>query len=144
LLALLLRITGKLKPAVAGTAIFVLLMRHPAFVGDGNFTESYALLPQVAGLAMGYHFLTRPNARSAFWFGAAGALAFLIKPTTIGITVAFVPALILTRHPMLWRRPSRSTSAAELTCSYLVAGTQPLRAKEKATARVTNRCARRG
>jgi 4-amino-4-deoxy-L-arabinose transferase-like glycosyltransferase len=104
LLALLLRITGKLKPAVAGTAIFVLLMRHPAFVGDGNFTESYALLPQVAGLATGYHFLTRPNARSAFWFGAAGALAFLIKPTTIGITVAFVPALILTRHPMLWRR----------------------------------------
>ena len=86
------------RQSLFGAAVFALMMRHPAFIGDGNFTESYALLPQIAGLYVGYHFLNEPRYRYGLALGALGALALLIKPTTIGFALAFVPAIPVA-HP---------------------------------------------
>ncbi len=92
--------------APAATYLFVLLARHPIMLHDVNFTESYALLPQVLVFLAGYRFLRRPGARWAFLIGLSASLAFLLKQTTIGGTLAFIPALVLVGHPAV-RAPQR-------------------------------------
>lgn len=92
-----------------GTVILVVLARHPGLVSDVNFTEPYALLPQVVVLAAGYQFLRKPDSRLGFLIGFASGMAFLIKQTTIGVALAFFPAIVLTHHPVMrgqdrWRR----------------------------------------
>jgi len=84
-----------------GTIILVILARHPGLVSDVNFTEPYALLPQVIVLAAGYQFLRRPSYRLAFVIGFASGAAFLIKQTTVGVALTFIPAILLTRHPVM-------------------------------------------
>lgn len=86
------------RVALVITALFVLLARHPIIIHDVNFTETYALLPQVLVFTLGYRFLQRPDVRVAVLIGLCASLAFLIKQTTIGGALAFVPALLLSRH----------------------------------------------
>jgi hypothetical protein len=90
----------------AAALVFVLLARHPEYVWDTNFTESYALLPQVLVFVTGYRFMRQPDCRRAFWIGLAASAAFLIKQTTIGVALAFVPAVLISRHPLI-RDPRR-------------------------------------
>lgn len=98
----LLRRVYQRRPEVwIGPLILVLLARHPALVNDTNYTEPYALLPQVAVLAAGYQLLRDPRPRWAFIIGFAAAVALLIKQTTIGVALAFIPALLLSRHPIV-------------------------------------------
>jgi NADH:ubiquinone oxidoreductase subunit 3 (subunit A) len=87
--------------ALLGMTSFVLLSRYPGMVMDGNFTESYALLPQIICLATGYQFLTQPTYRQGILFGLSACLAFLTKQTTIGVALAFLPALLISRHTIL-------------------------------------------
>jgi len=100
----LARFPARIAPLAAG--LFVILARHPLMLHDVNFTESYALLPQVLVFLAGYRFLRRPGARWAFLIGFSASLAFLLKQTTIGGSLAFIPALLLMRHPAV-RSPRR-------------------------------------
>jgi hypothetical protein len=95
--------------AWGGTLIVILLARHPGLVSDVNFTEPYALLPQAIVYYQGYHFLRQPSYRRAFIIGFAAGAAFLIKQTTIGVALAFLPAVWMCQHPVLhirrvWRQ----------------------------------------
>lgn len=88
------------------TALFVLLARHPLMLHDANFTESFALLPQVFVFLAGWRFLRRPGMGWALAIGLSASLAFLLKQTTVGGALAFIPALVLVRHPVV-RSPLR-------------------------------------
>ncbi|MCC6799555.1 MAG: glycosyltransferase family 39 protein [Anaerolineae bacterium] len=94
----------RVAPVAAG--LFVVLARHPLVLHDVNFTESYALLPQVLVFLLGYRFLRRPTIRWAFLIGLSASLAFLLKQTTVGGALALIPALMLMRHPVV-RAPQR-------------------------------------
>jgi len=98
---LLRQLYGDRAETWIGPLILVLLTRHPALVSDTNFTEPYALFPQMLVFATGYQFLRNPGSRWGFAVGFAAGLAFLIKQTTVGVALAFVPAIMITRHPVL-------------------------------------------
>ncbi len=83
-----------------GALIFILLARHPLLVEDTNFTELYALLPQAIVFVAGFQLLRRAEWRWALLFGFAAGVAFLIKQTTVGVALAFVPAVLLSGHPL--------------------------------------------
>lgn len=91
-----------------GTLSLVLLTRHPILVEDTNFTEVYALLPQVLCLVAGYQFFRHPRHRWGFLIGLSVGLAFLIKQTTVGVAFTFIPALLISRHPVI-QTPRRWT-----------------------------------
>lgn len=84
-----------------GPLLLVLFVRHPGLISDVNFTEPYALLPQVIVFAAGYQFLRTPGYRLGFLIGFAAAIALLIKQTTIGVALMFLPAILISRHPIL-------------------------------------------
>ena len=73
---------------------------------DANFTEPFALLPQVFVFLAGWRFLRRPGMGWALAIGLSASLAFLLKQTTVGGALAFIPALVLVRHPVV-RSPLR-------------------------------------
>lgn len=100
----LARFPTRVAPLAAG--LFVLLARHPLMLHDVNFTESYALLPQVLVFLAGYRFLKSPGIGWAVAIGLSASLAFLLKQTTVGVALAFIPALVLVRHPVV-RAPQR-------------------------------------
>ncbi len=83
-----------------GALMFVLLARHPALVSDTNFTEVYALLPQVLVFIAGYQFMRRQRYSTSFLIGLAASMTFLMKQTTIGVALMFIPALLLSGHPV--------------------------------------------
>lgn len=101
---LLQRIYRHQAEAWTGTLILVLLARHPGLVPDTNFTEPYALLPQVIVFAAGYQFLREPRYGWCFLIGFAAAAAFLIKQTTVGVALTFIPAILISGHPVIHRR----------------------------------------
>lgn len=96
---LMLALFRRLSVVLAGTAAFVLLARHPDFAADSNFTETYALLPQVLVFVLGYAFMRRPSAGWAALVGLSAAAVFLYKVTAVGAMLMAVPALVLARHP---------------------------------------------
>lgn len=97
---------GRRMLAWVGALTLVLMARNPALVSDTNFTEVYALLPQVLCFVAGYQFYRHPSWRWAFAVGLAAGAAFLFKQTTIGGALAFIPATLLARHPVI-RSPRR-------------------------------------
>lgn len=101
LFALLSQVYEQRRMAWIGAGAFALLVRHPGLVSDTNFTEVYALLPQVICLWAGYQFLSRPERRWALLVGFSAGLAFLTKQTTVGMALAFIPAILLSRHEIL-------------------------------------------
>jgi 4-amino-4-deoxy-L-arabinose transferase-like glycosyltransferase len=108
-----------------GPVLLILFVRHPGLISDVNFTEPYALLPQVVILAAGYQFLRQPSYRLGFLIGFASGVALLIKQTTVGGALMFVPAILISRHPVLgtparWRWLTVIV-AGGLTCLGLVA-----------------------
>ncbi len=115
---LLRHMTRRRLVAAVGSAVFVLLARHPGFASGGNFTESYALLPQVLCLALGYAFLVRPGLRNGFAVGLAASLVFLVKQTSVGVVFAFLPALLLSGHPVI-RAPRRAAWLAAIVAGGL-------------------------
>ncbi len=84
-----------------GPLLLILFVRHPGLVSDVNFTEPYALLPQMVVFAAGYQFLRRPNYRRGFLIGFAAAIALLIKQTTIAGALMLIPAVLIARHPVI-------------------------------------------
>ena len=97
---LLKQLYGTRAETWIGALIFILLARHPLLVEDTNFTELYALLPQTVVFVAGFQLLRRPEWRWAVLLGFAAGVAFLIKQTTVGVALAFVPAVLLSGHPL--------------------------------------------
>lgn len=91
------------RPVLAwiGALLVLGFARHPGLVSDINFTEPYALLPQMTVWVAGYQFLRKPRALPAFLIGFATGAAMLFKQTTIGVALAFIPAIVLTAHPVM-------------------------------------------
>jgi 4-amino-4-deoxy-L-arabinose transferase-like glycosyltransferase len=87
--------------AVVGVIAFVLVAHTPFLSEGGSFlTEGFALLPQAIVLAAGLKFMETPRLGWCIVIGLASALAAMTKLTTIGITLAFIPALVVTWHPV--------------------------------------------
>ena len=101
---LLRQVYGERSEAWIGPVILISLTRHPTLVSDINFTEPYALLPQVLVLAAGYQFLRQPRSYWGFVMGFAAGAAFLIKQTTVGGALMFIPAVLISRHVVLGTR----------------------------------------
>ena len=92
------------RPGFGGTLLFLFQAHHYVLNGAGNFSELYALLPQVVCLIAGYRFLEQPRARWVLLLGASAGIAFLFKQNTVGVALAAVPALLLVRSPLLQSR----------------------------------------
>ena len=99
---LLTQVYGSRFLVWSGTLSLVLLTRHPILISDTNFTEVYALLPQVLCLVAGYQFFRRPRHRWGFLIGLSVGIAFLIKQTTVGVAFMFIPALLISHHPVIY------------------------------------------
>lgn len=86
--------------AFISTLIFLFQARSPILIAEGNFTETYALLPQVICLLLGYSFLHKPSNYLAYFMGLAASVAFLTKQNTISVAVMFIPAILLTSNTL--------------------------------------------
>ncbi|NLX08649.1 MAG: hypothetical protein GXY36_03250 [Chloroflexi bacterium] len=95
---------GQTRLIWGGTLLFLFQAHHYVLNGAGNFSELYALLPQVVCLIAGYRFLEQPRARWVLLLGASAGIAFLFKQNTVGVALAAVPALLLVRSPLLQSR----------------------------------------
>ena len=98
LMVILIRLTSLLA-GFAATFLVALTALHPAYVSGGNYTEVYALLPQVLTLvaAMAY-FKTAKSGWMAV-IGVLTATAFLLKPTFIALGAAsLATALVASRR----------------------------------------------
>ncbi len=81
---------------VAFLASLIWLFALAALLAGGNLTEEYALPFQFGALWLFYNNLKNNDWRNrAFWFGALTAAAFLIRQTSVGISVAVILWLVL-------------------------------------------------
>lgn len=80
--------SGSLSVAVKATLLLALWSRMPFLIMDGNFTEIYALLPQLLCFVLGYGYLHRPSKKKALLIGLVACSAFLLKQTTVGVAFA--------------------------------------------------------
>lgn len=86
---------SRTRTAFVGTILFILMARHADLVGNGNLTESFAILPQVAFLWLGWRFIRTPSMRTGLLLGLVSSAAFIIRQNTVGMAVSFVPILWL-------------------------------------------------
>ncbi len=84
---ILYTLTGMI-PALAAALVFLLTALYPDYYQRGNFTEVYALLPQVLAIAALAKYLSAGKSRWVFFLGMMTAAAFLFKPTYIAMGLA--------------------------------------------------------
>lgn len=94
LMVSLIRLTS-LVAGFAATFLVAMTALHPAYVSGGNYTEVYALLPQVLTLvaAMAYF-----KTGKSWWMAVIGVLtatAFLLKPTYVALGIASLATALL-------------------------------------------------
>ena len=87
LFLILYTLTGMI-PALAAALVFLLTALYPDYYQRGNFTEVYALLPQVLAIAALAKYLSAGKSRWVFFLGMMTAAAFLFKPTYIAMGLA--------------------------------------------------------
>ena len=87
LFLILYTLTGMI-PALAAALVFLLTALYPDYYQRGNFTEVYALLPQVLAIAALAKYLSTGKSRWVFFLGMMTAAAFLFKPTYIAMGLA--------------------------------------------------------
>ena len=100
---ILRRLTG-LIPGLLASLTFLLTMMYPDYYLGGNFTETYALLPQVLVIGAAAAYFASDDDR---WFtpiGLLSAAAFLFKPTYIALGMA---ALVVGLYRVLRAREGR-------------------------------------
>ena len=103
LLWILVSLTGALA-GLAATFLVIMTALHPAYVSGGNYTETYALLPQVLTLAAATAYFRTTRSIWLLTLGLLTAAAFLLKPTYIALGAASLGiALIAARGSV--RRP---------------------------------------
>ncbi len=91
-------------PALLGAFIFLMMVMYPDYYQGGNFTEVYALLPQVLAIGIFAQYLfSGGKSRWIFALGIITAAAFLIKPTYIAMGST---ALLVTLYLDLRRQPA--------------------------------------
>jgi hypothetical protein len=101
------------RVALEGTVLFVFMAHHPVLTGTGNFTEIYALLPQVVCLYAGFQFLREPRPGWGLVMGMAAGMAFLTKQNTVAMALTFPVAVLLARPPFL-RNPRKWIGGAAI------------------------------
>ena len=89
--------------AFFSTLMFALTLHHPSIYQAGNFTEIYALLPQILCLASTFAFLRSRRKVWALLLGLATSAALLtripsIGPALAGLAVIILHELILSPH----------------------------------------------
>ncbi|GMR11342.1 MAG: hypothetical protein BMS9Abin28_2172 [Anaerolineae bacterium] len=118
LLWVLVSLTGTLA-GFAATFLVMMTALHPAYVSGGNYTESYALLPQVLTLAAATAYFRTTKSIWIFIMGLLTAAAFLLKPTYIALGVASLgTALVAVRGSV--RRPSALRHLALFGAGFLL------------------------
>ena len=97
LMVILIRLTSLLA-GFAATFLVAFTALHPAYVSGGNYTEVYALLPQVLTLVAAMAYFKTGKSRWMAMFGVLTATAFLLKPTFIALGIAsLATALVVSR-----------------------------------------------
>jgi 4-amino-4-deoxy-L-arabinose transferase-like glycosyltransferase len=82
------KLLGKI-PALLSAFIFLWMVMYPDYYQKGNFTEVYALFPQVLAIGIFLKYLSSGcKTRWLFVLGITTAAAFLMKPTYIAIGVS--------------------------------------------------------
>jgi len=94
---LLLKAVTRRRTALATTLLFLAVLHDSAFYQGGNFTEVYALLPQVLVLGATVWYLRHGRGAIVILVGCLTAVAFLIKPTYLVLGVVSL-GLILERE----------------------------------------------
>lgn len=97
LLWILVRLAGELA-GFAAALLVVLTALHPTYVSGGNYTETYALLPQVLVLVAAMAYFRNAKSIWIFIVGLLTATAFLLKPTYIALGIATLGVALMTRH----------------------------------------------
>jgi len=101
LYSLFRRLTKRRVVIWSTVLIFLIFARHPDLIWDVDFPEPVALLPQALFFMLSYSLFTQPSGRTAFVMGLISSLMFLIKQTTTGMVFMFIPAILITNHPIL-------------------------------------------
>lgn len=112
LLWILTRLAG-VWPGLLATGLFVFTALHPSYVGTGNFTEIYALLPQVLTIGVAAAYFSSCRGRWLAIVGLLTAAAFLLKPTYIALGAATLLVAVMSRllarehrtaliHALIW------------------------------------------
>jgi hypothetical protein len=83
------------RTVFVGTFLFILMARHGSLIGNGNLTESFALLPQVTFLWLGFRFIRAPSILTGLMLGLVSSAAFIIRQNAVGMAISFVPILWL-------------------------------------------------
>ena len=90
------RIYSPWRVVVVGTILFAMMARHADLIAHGNMTQSFAILPQVLFLWLGYRFMKKPSLWLGFLLGFIASAAFLTRQNAIGMALTFVPILLFT------------------------------------------------
>ena len=86
----------------ASALLFLLVLLHEDYYQGGNFTEIYALLPQVLTLGAAGWYFRSGRRRAVVLLGFLTGLAILCKPTYVGLGVASM--LVIGGRELLDRR----------------------------------------
>jgi 4-amino-4-deoxy-L-arabinose transferase-like glycosyltransferase len=70
------------------TFFFLATLLYPSYYQGGNLTETYVLLPLILMMGAFYHYLSTGKRLDLVWIGFLAALAFLLKPTYLAISLA--------------------------------------------------------
>ena len=97
LLWILVHLMGELA-GFAAALIVIMTALHPSYVSGGNYTETYALLPQVLVLAAAIAYFRTSKLIWIFAVGLLTAAAFLLKPTYIALGIATVGVALIARR----------------------------------------------
>ncbi|MFV2044585.1 MAG: ArnT family glycosyltransferase [Anaerolineales bacterium] len=118
LLWILTKLAGVWSGLLA-TGLFVFTALHPSYIGTGNFTEVYALLPQVLTIGAAAAYFSSGKGRWLAIVGVLTAAAFLLKPTYIALGAAtFIVAM--TSRLLAQERRTALTHALICATGFLI------------------------
>jgi len=108
---LVLQSIWKSRLAVFISVFFLANLLYPRYYQGGNLTETYVLLPVILLIGMFYGYLTSGKKLFLVWIGILAALACLLKPTYIAVSLAIGITLL---YLDLCRRNGRAMLAHAL------------------------------
>lgn len=76
------------------TFFFLATLLYPSYYQGGNLTETYALLPLILMMGAFYNYLTTGKRLYVIWIGLLAALAFLLKPTYLALSLAIALSIL--------------------------------------------------
>lgn len=105
LLLILVHLMGGLA-GFAAALLVTLTALHPSLISGGNFTETYALLPQVLVLLAAIAYFRTARSIWIFAVGLLTAAAFLLKPTYIALGIVTAGVALIAQRGSVHRTSS--------------------------------------